>query len=230
MYVVYDIMQRWSASLGYNLLVKSKQWTKTQSLIANISHDDLCEAADAVWSTSTCTHSGILALEWRVQLVAAHIRTEKLLRIDPSKVVRACDYQISRSSLSDSCTMLFLPIDAFLVHALYLFTHRCCVAFIHYPCVTLVSHSCPARIHHSCVAQSCTVHVSHSFIIHLSHSCVALIHRSYVYSLFMYCIHASHSFIVHAFTLVPYSCVTFILRSCVAHIFFPLACIKSQTI
>lgn len=73
MYVVYDVMQRRSALLGYSLLVKSKQWTETQSLISNISYDELCEAADAVRSTNTCTHPGILALERQVQLVAAHV-------------------------------------------------------------------------------------------------------------------------------------------------------------
>lgn len=73
MYLVYDVMQRRSASLGYSLLVKSKQRTETQSLIANISHDDLCEAANAVRSTNTCTHPGILVLKRQVQLVAASV-------------------------------------------------------------------------------------------------------------------------------------------------------------
>ncbi len=73
MYVVYDVLQHWSVSLGYSLLIKSNQWTETQSLIANISNNDLCKAADAVRSTNTCTHPGILALERQVQLVAAHV-------------------------------------------------------------------------------------------------------------------------------------------------------------
>ncbi len=66
-------MQRRSASLKYSLLVKSKQWTEPLSLIANISHNDLCEAAGAVQSTNICTHPDILALERQVQLVAAHV-------------------------------------------------------------------------------------------------------------------------------------------------------------
>ncbi len=73
MYLVYDIMQHRSASLGYSLLVKSKQWTETQSLISNISHAELCEVVKAVRSTNTCTHPGILALERQVQLVATHV-------------------------------------------------------------------------------------------------------------------------------------------------------------
>ncbi len=126
-----------------------------------------------------------------------------MLQVDPSMVVHACMYQISRSSFSDSCTILFLSIDAFLVHALYLFTHRCCVALIHYSCATLIHHSCFPflRCAHSsfmrriCItlihasrsfivhaSQSFTIHISHSSIIHVSHPCVALIHRSCVYA------------------------------------------------
>ncbi len=55
------------------MLVKLKQWTETQSLISNISYAELCEAAEAVRLTNTCTHPGILALERQVQLVAAHV-------------------------------------------------------------------------------------------------------------------------------------------------------------
>ncbi len=73
MYVVYDVLQRRSASLGYSLLLKSNQWMEIQSLIANISHNNLCEAADAIRSTNTCTHPGILALKRQVQLIAAHV-------------------------------------------------------------------------------------------------------------------------------------------------------------
>ncbi len=46
---------------------------ETQSLISNISHAKLCKVAEAVRSTNTCTHPGILALECQVQLVAAHV-------------------------------------------------------------------------------------------------------------------------------------------------------------
>ncbi len=66
-------MQRLSASLGYSLLIKSKKWTKTQSLISNISHAELCKDAEAVRSTNTSTHPGIFALERQVQLAAAHV-------------------------------------------------------------------------------------------------------------------------------------------------------------
>ncbi len=73
MYVVYDVLQSRSTSLGYSLLGKSNQWTETQSLIVNISYNDLCEVTDAVRSTNICTHPGILVLERQVQIVAAHV-------------------------------------------------------------------------------------------------------------------------------------------------------------
>lgn len=56
-------MQYWSALLGYNLLVKSKQLTKTQFFIANIFHDDLYKVVDAIQSINIYTDLGILALE-----------------------------------------------------------------------------------------------------------------------------------------------------------------------
>ena len=102
---------------------------------------------------------------------------------------------VSDIPFSDSCTLLFLSIDAFLVHALYLFTHRCCVALIHRSCFAFLrcAHSsfmrrtCITLIHASRsfilhASQSFTIHVSHSSIIHVSHPCVALIHRSCVYA------------------------------------------------
>lgn len=63
MYLVYNIIQCQSASLGYSLLVKSKQWMETQSFIWNISHTELCEIAEAIQSTNTYTYLGILALK-----------------------------------------------------------------------------------------------------------------------------------------------------------------------
>ncbi len=65
-YIIYDVLQRRSVSLGYSLLIKSNQWTETESLIANISHNNLCEATNAVRSTNTYIYPGILALERQV--------------------------------------------------------------------------------------------------------------------------------------------------------------------
>lgn len=73
MSVVYDILQQWSASQGYSLLVKSKHWNETETLIFHISYKQLCEAAKAVRSMNTSNNSDILALKHQVQLVAIYI-------------------------------------------------------------------------------------------------------------------------------------------------------------
>lgn len=66
-------MQCWSTLLGYNLLIKSKQYTKTQFLISNISYANLCEVAEAVQSTNTYIHLSIFAIKCQVQLVTTHV-------------------------------------------------------------------------------------------------------------------------------------------------------------
>ena len=45
---------------------------ETQSLLAYISHNDLCKTVAAIRQTNTCTHLGIFAHEWQVQLVAVY--------------------------------------------------------------------------------------------------------------------------------------------------------------
>ncbi len=72
-YVVYDVIQRRAAALGYSLLVKSQNWSQTQELIAGITHNQLCEAAELVRTTNTYKDPAVLALKNLVQLVAAHV-------------------------------------------------------------------------------------------------------------------------------------------------------------
>ena len=73
MYVVYDVVQRRAAALGYSLLVKSQRWLQTQELIAGITHKQLCKAAELVKTTNICTDPAVLALKQLVQLVSAHV-------------------------------------------------------------------------------------------------------------------------------------------------------------
>ena len=72
MFVVYDVIHRRKAALGYSLLVKTKLWTETEELISNLTHDDLIAAAKEIKETNRCTNPAILALERQVQTVAAH--------------------------------------------------------------------------------------------------------------------------------------------------------------
>ena len=63
MFVVYNIIHRRKAALGYSLLIKTKLWTKTKELITNLIHDDLIAAAKEIKATNRCTNPAILALE-----------------------------------------------------------------------------------------------------------------------------------------------------------------------
>lgn len=63
MYIIYDIMQHWFVLLGYNLYIKSKKLTETQSFIANISHNNFYEVVDAISSANTYIHLVILILK-----------------------------------------------------------------------------------------------------------------------------------------------------------------------
>ncbi len=73
MYVVYDVIQRRAAALGYNLLVKSQYWSQTQELIAGVTHNQLCKAVELVRITNTCKDPVVLALENLIQLVSAYV-------------------------------------------------------------------------------------------------------------------------------------------------------------
>ncbi len=73
MYVVYNVIQRRAAALGYSLLIKSQNWSQTEELIADITHNQLCKAVELVRTTNTYKNPAVLALENLVQLVSAYI-------------------------------------------------------------------------------------------------------------------------------------------------------------
>lgn len=72
MFVVYDVIHRRKAALGYSLLIKSSVWDKTEGLITNLTHAQLIAAAIEIKETNQCTDPTILALERQVQTMAAH--------------------------------------------------------------------------------------------------------------------------------------------------------------
>ncbi len=72
MFVVYDVIHRRKAALGYSLLIKSGIWEKTEELIREITHAQLIAVATEIKETNWCTDAAILALERHVQTVAAH--------------------------------------------------------------------------------------------------------------------------------------------------------------
>lgn len=49
--------------LGYNLLVKTKQWTKTEELIRNLTYSELIAIAKEIKETNRYTNPAILTLK-----------------------------------------------------------------------------------------------------------------------------------------------------------------------
>ena len=72
MFVVYNVIHRQKAALGYSLLVKSKLWTETEELIKNLTYTELISAAKEIKDTNRCTNLAMLPLERQVQTVPAH--------------------------------------------------------------------------------------------------------------------------------------------------------------
>ncbi len=62
MFVVYDIIHRRKAALGYSLLIKSGMWEKTEKLIREITYIQLIAAATKIKETNRRTNAVILAL------------------------------------------------------------------------------------------------------------------------------------------------------------------------
>ncbi len=52
MFVVYDIIHRRKAALGYSLLIKSGMWEKTEKLIREITHTQLIATANEIKETN----------------------------------------------------------------------------------------------------------------------------------------------------------------------------------
>lgn len=72
MFIVYDVIHRRKAALGYSLLIKSGLWDKIENLITELTHAQLVAVVTEIKKTNRCTDPAILALETHVQTVAAH--------------------------------------------------------------------------------------------------------------------------------------------------------------
>ncbi len=73
MFLLYDLIQRGSSSLGYNLLIKKQNWLDTYKLVNNISYDCLRAAATEIKATNKCTDPDIVKLECQVQTIASRV-------------------------------------------------------------------------------------------------------------------------------------------------------------
>lgn len=71
MFLVYDIISRHQAFLGYHLLTKSEHWLATHTLVEKISLQQLNAATAEIKTSGKCTDPIILKLKHQVQIVAA---------------------------------------------------------------------------------------------------------------------------------------------------------------
>ncbi len=61
MFVVYDVIHRRKAALGYSLLIQSGIWEKTEKFICKITHAQLIAAVTEIKETNWYTDTAILA-------------------------------------------------------------------------------------------------------------------------------------------------------------------------
>ena len=73
MFLLYDLIQRRSSSLGYNLLVKKQNWSDTYKVVNNILHNYLRAAATKIKATKKYTDPDIVTLERQVQTIALQV-------------------------------------------------------------------------------------------------------------------------------------------------------------
>ncbi len=66
MFLLYDLIQQRSSSLGYNLFVKKQNWSNTYKLVNNISYNCLRAIATEIKVTNKCMDSEIVKLDRQV--------------------------------------------------------------------------------------------------------------------------------------------------------------------
>lgn len=70
MFLLYDVIQRREAQLGYHLLLKSSVYKQTQRRVGDITLFQLEKAATEIKETGRCTDPAVLDLEHQIQVVA----------------------------------------------------------------------------------------------------------------------------------------------------------------
>lgn len=71
MFLLYDVISRHRAGLGYYLLTKSRLWVETHAQVDALTLAKLNAATTEIQTTGKCTNPTILKLERQVQIVAS---------------------------------------------------------------------------------------------------------------------------------------------------------------
>ncbi len=69
-FLLYDVVNRRRAGLGYFLLTKTRFWEQTHAEVDALTMAELNDAANEIQATGKCTNPAILKLERQVQIVA----------------------------------------------------------------------------------------------------------------------------------------------------------------
>lgn len=63
MLVIYNVIHRQKAKLGYSLVIKTKRWTETKKLIRNLTYNKMITSAKGIKETNKYTNLAILVFE-----------------------------------------------------------------------------------------------------------------------------------------------------------------------
>lgn len=104
MFLLYNVVSRCRAGLGYYLVTKSRLWEKTHTQVDSLTLVELNKAAAEIQLTEKCTNPTILKLEHHVQIVASQI---------PHSFARCAGQAIHIKSLtiSDGMPVLWITLN-----------------------------------------------------------------------------------------------------------------------
>ena len=101
LFLLYNVVNRRRAGLGYYLLTKTRLWEQTHTEVDALTMTELNEAANEIKTIGKCTNPAILKLERQVQIVAAQT---------PHSFARCAEQAIHIKALMISDGMLVLWI------------------------------------------------------------------------------------------------------------------------
>ena len=100
-FLLYNLIQQQSFSLGYNLLVKKWNWSDIYKLVNNIFNDCFRAVAIEIKAINKCTDSDIVKLKRQVQTIALQV---------PHLYARYLEYRFILKALSIGHDYLMLWI------------------------------------------------------------------------------------------------------------------------
>ncbi len=91
MFLLYDLMQRQSSSLRYNLLIKKRNWSDIYKLVNNTSYNCFRATTTEIKATNKCMDPGIVKLKRQVQTIASQV---------PHSFARSLEHRLILKALS----------------------------------------------------------------------------------------------------------------------------------